>query len=106
MTILIKIILAALLLICLADMPYGYFQLVRFIGLIGFSILCYQAYLRKKDSQIILYAGLALLFQPFFKVALGREIWNILDVLVAFLLLFSLKNLLIKVCKPSAIKLL
>ena len=92
MTILIKIILAALLLICLADMPYGYFQLVRFIGLIGFAILSYQAYLRKKDSQIILYAGLALLFQPFFKVELGREIWNIVDVLVAFLLLFSLKK--------------
>jgi len=25
---------------------------------------------------------LALLFQPFFKVALAREIWNILDVIV------------------------
>ncbi len=92
MTIIIKIILAALLIICLTDMPYGYFQLVRFISLFGFSILSYQAQLRKNNLEMILYAVLALLFQPFFKVELGREIWNIVDVLVAFLLLFTLKK--------------
>ena len=37
----IKIILAILFFLCLADMPYGYYQFVRFAGLIGFVILAY-----------------------------------------------------------------
>jgi hypothetical protein len=37
----IKIVLALLFFLCLADMPYGFYQLVRFSGLIGFSILAY-----------------------------------------------------------------
>jgi hypothetical protein len=38
---------------------------------------------------MIIYIGLALLFQPFIKVVLGREIWNIIDVLVGLGLLIS-----------------
>jgi hypothetical protein len=33
---------------------------------------------------------LALLFQPFFKIALGRQIWNIVDVVVGIGLLISI----------------
>ena len=33
-------------------------------------------------------SALALLFQPFFKLALGRTIWNIVDVMVAIFLVF------------------
>ncbi len=39
----IKIFLSLLLFLCLADMPYGYYQFVRFAGLVGFAILAYQA---------------------------------------------------------------
>lgn len=38
----IKVILAFLFFLCLADMPYGYYQFVRFAGLVGFTILAYQ----------------------------------------------------------------
>ncbi len=34
----------------------------------------------------ITFASLALLFQPFIKIALGRTIWNVVDVMVAVLL--------------------
>lgn len=34
----IKITLAILFFLCLAKMPYGYYQFVRFAGLIGFAI--------------------------------------------------------------------
>jgi hypothetical protein len=33
---------------------------------------------------------LAVLFQPFIKISLGRELWNIVDVSVAVALLISL----------------
>ena len=70
-------------------MPYGYYQLVRFAGLVGFSVLAYQANQQNRQTEMIIYIGLALLFQPFFKIALGREIWNIVDVIVAICLLVS-----------------
>lgn len=71
-------------------MPYGYYQLVRFCGLIGFSILAYEASQQGKQTTMIIYGGLALLFQPFIKIALGRELWNIVDVIVAIGLLISI----------------
>lgn len=86
----IKIVLALLFFLCLTDMPYGFYQLVRFSGLIGFSILAYQAYEQDKKIEIIVYGGLALLFQPFFKIALGRELWNIVDVIVGLGLIVSI----------------
>ena len=86
----IKVVLAILFFICLADMPYGYYQFVRFTGLVGFVILAYQANQKARQTEMIIYGGLALLFQPFFKIALGREIWNIIDVVVGIGLLISI----------------
>ena len=86
----IKVVLTALLFLCLLDMPYGYYQFVRFVALIGFGILAYKANEQNQKTEMIIYGGLALLFQPFFKVALGREIWNIVDVIVGIGLIGSL----------------
>jgi hypothetical protein len=86
----IKIILAILFFLCFGDMPYGFYQFVRFAGLIGFAILAYQANQKGRQSEMIIYGGLALLFQPFFKIALGREIWNIVDVIIGIGLIISI----------------
>jgi len=86
----IKIALAILFFLCLLDMSYGFYQLVRFVALIGFGILAYKANEENKNTEMIIFGGLALLFQPFFKIALGREIWNIVDVIVGIGLVVSL----------------
>lgn len=87
---LIKIGLSILLLLCLTDMPYGYFQFVRFVSLIGFAILAYQASQQEKQTEVVIYVVLALLFQPFLKISLGRTLWNIVDIIVAIGLLLSI----------------
>ena len=87
---LIKIGLAILFFLCLLDMPYGFYQIVRFVGLVGFVLLAYQANKDGNNKEMIIYVGLALLFQPFLKIALGRVIWNIVDVIVGTGLLISL----------------
>lgn len=79
----LKLPLAALLLLCLAPMPYGYYQIVRFVAMIAFAIMAYQYYDKNAMSLAITFGGLALLFQPFIKVALGRTMWNVVDVVVA-----------------------
>jgi hypothetical protein len=86
----IKIGLAVLFLLCLFEMPYGYYQIVRFVGLVGFCILAFQANEIKQKEMTIIFIGLALLFQPFFKIALGRQIWNIVDVLVSLFLIVTI----------------
>lgn len=85
---LLKLVLAILLLLCLADMSYGFYQLVRFAAAAAFAYLSYDYFKSKKDGLGFVFAALALLFQPFFKVALGRTIWNIVDVTVAIGLIY------------------
>lgn len=87
---LIKVSLTILLLLCLLDMRYGYYQFVRFAGMLGFALLAYFSYEQKKNAEVIIYIALALLFQPFEKVAFGRTVWNVVDVVVAVGLIGSL----------------
>ncbi len=70
-------------------MPYGYFQFIRLASLVVFTILAYQSFENNKQMELIIYVGLALLFQPFFKISLGRELWNIVDVIVGIGLVIS-----------------
>ena len=88
-TTVIKLILSILLVVCVFDMPYGFYQLVRFIALIGFGILAFNANQENKKIELIIYVSLALLFQPFMKISLGRDLWNIIDVIIAVVLVSS-----------------
>ena len=75
--------LAAVLLLCLAPMPYGYFTLVRVLATMVFGIYAYRCFAVKKEGLTLVFATLALLFQPFAKVGFNRVTWNIIDVIVA-----------------------
>ena len=79
--------LAIALLLCLASMPYGYYNLVRFIAMIIFSCMAVAAYNKERIYLSIIFASLALLFQSFIKIVLGKTIWNIIDVIVAIALI-------------------
>jgi hypothetical protein len=68
-------------------MPYGYFQLVRFVAMVAFGIMAYRYYKNDKVIASCVFGVLALLFQPIYKVVLGRGIWNVIDVIVAALLI-------------------
>jgi uncharacterized membrane protein YccC len=86
----VKIGLAVMLFICLLDMPYGYYQFVRVAATLVFVLLAIQSYNLNLNAMVLIYMVLAILFQPFEKIALGREIWNVLDVIVGIGLLLSL----------------
>lgn len=92
----IKLILIVLLLLCLFKLPYGFYILVRFVALVGFArlaLLC--SHHQNKETEMIIYVALAILFQPLLKIPLGRNLWNIVDVVVAvglFLSLFTSKD--------------
>jgi hypothetical protein len=83
----LKVIFAILLFGCLADMSYGYFQFVRFAGMGLFAFLAFKEFEQGNQNLAFVYVLLAILFQPFFKISLGRELWNVVDVIVGIGLL-------------------
>jgi len=85
--IIIYIIMAVLLLLCLLDMPYGFYQLVRFLALVSFGLLAYDAHLSDNSFHFIVNLALAVLFQPLLKISFGRDFWNIIDIVVAIWLI-------------------
>jgi hypothetical protein len=83
-----KIVFAFLCLLCLFDMPYGYYQLFRIVATGSFFYLAYTEQSRQVWPIVWLVSG--VLAQPFIKVALGRDIWNFVDVVWAIVLVASL----------------
>lgn len=67
-------------------MPYGYYQFVRITAFIGFGWLAYTEYEQKRAAIAIPCILLAVLFNPVIKVYLGREAWQMIDIVVAALL--------------------
>ena len=76
--------LAIALILCLFPMPYGFYQFVRFAAMAIFTYLAYCEYKNGYVDRMIL----SILFQPFAKIALGRVLWNIVDVIVAGYLIY------------------
>lgn len=79
--------LATALLLCLLPMPYGYYVFVRFVTAVVMMIFGIYYLVNKQTGIAIAAFVIALLFQPFLKIALGRVMWNILDVVLAILLI-------------------
>ncbi|HKO78237.1 MAG TPA: DUF6804 family protein [Flavobacterium sp.] len=85
----IKIILAILLLLCILNMPYGYYQFVRFAAMLTFAYLAYSSNELNNKNEMLVYIILGILFQPLVKIAFGRTIWNIIDFIVGLGLIIS-----------------
>ncbi|MBQ8709024.1 MAG: hypothetical protein IJ550_00360 [Bacteroidaceae bacterium] len=62
-------------------------MLVRFVSMVALGVMAYQYIQQNRKEWAITFGAIALLFQPFIKVALGRVVWNIVDVLVTVLLI-------------------
>jgi len=78
----LKIIHAVALVSCLLPMPYGYFMVVRLFSTALFGYYAYQEFQNDNQTTGFVYIGLALLFQPIYKIVLGRALWNLVDIVV------------------------
>ena len=85
--------IAFLLLLCLIDANYGFYQAIRTIVSFGFAYLAYQYYSKGFSREAIIFLCLLILFQPLFKISLGRTIWIIVDIVIATCLLIHLFRL-------------
>ena len=81
----VKLILGILFILCLTDQSYGYYQFVRTAGLIGFLWLFFQ---ERSGLYKWLWLFSATLINPIFKIPLGRQLWNAVD--IAWIIIFIL----------------
>ena len=82
----LKLILAIMCFVCLLDMPYGYYQFFRLFAFFTFFVFIFHDDIGDKMGLFWIFS--ALLFQPFIKVNLGREIWYIVDIIYGILLIY------------------
>ena len=83
----VSVLTAALLLLALAPMPYGYYVFLR---LVATGVFIWAAVVSKEREQAglaLTFTLLAVLFNPVIKVPLPRELWAFIDLVIAVFLL-------------------
>lgn len=86
----VKIILAFLLFLCLFDMPYWYYQVIRIFGTIGLVYLAWFDYKLNIKLMPLIFGVGAILFNPIIKISFDRDAWQVIDVLFTVILILSL----------------
>ena len=86
-------ICAAMLLVAIAPMPYGYYILLRLVSCGVFAYAAFIAHERKLELLPWIYGLLALLFNPIIKVHFDKEIWAFIDIAAAIILLISVPKI-------------
>jgi MFS superfamily sulfate permease-like transporter len=84
----IFIVTGALLLLAIADMPWGYYQAIRWIVVLAGILLVLRALEVKQSGWTILGGLSTVFFFPPFGVSFEKEIWALFDLAfgVAFIL--------------------
>ena len=88
----IKIILSILFIGALFKMPFYYYEIMRFLGMVGFSILGYKALIKENQIFMVIWFSSALFINPFFKITLIKPVWNVIDIIWVILLVISIFN--------------
>lgn len=86
----IKIVAILLLFWALADNPYGYYQILRWVicGVTGYS--AYLAYKKGKNVWAWIFGIIAVLYNPIAPIYLEREMWSMFDMVVAIIIFVSI----------------
>ena len=91
----LKIIVIILSLIALADNPYFYYQILRWVVCGTSAYLAYDSYKNKKDIIWTWIFGItAVIFNPIASFVFGRDIWSVLNVacVIVFITSIFIKN--------------
>ena len=81
-------IIAGLLFAGAFNMPYGYYRLLRIIVTICSVLYCYQYFEQNKINMVYLFGFIAILFNPLIPIFFNKEIWMMIDIVVAGLFLY------------------
>lgn len=80
---------AALLILALADLPYGFYTFLRLVVCGTAAFGAFAAYVTDRGAWVVVLGLFAILFNPVFPVYLGREVWAFIDIITAAALVIS-----------------
>ena len=86
----IKYLISVLLMLCWLFMPNEYYMIVRWAVMIAMIVLAFGDNKEKNFGKYVLYVFIGVLFNPIIIIELPRLVWNIIDLVVAALLLISI----------------
>jgi len=90
-----KLIAIVFLLGTFGSWPYAYYQILRWVVCAVAVYSSYFAYQLKKISWAWIFGIIAVLFNPILPIYFTKEIWQLVDIIVAvifFVSLFILKD--------------
>lgn len=88
------IVAAVILLGALGDWPYGYYKLLRWITCGAAVWVAFLAYGWEKKWATVIFAIVAVLFNPLLPIHMSKEIWQPIDFACA--VLFVVVGLILK----------
>lgn len=80
---LVYIVAAAMLLLAVAPLPYGYYQLLRLVVAVAGVWIAWDYWQRGRQAWAIAFGLVTLLFNPVLPVHLDRATWQALNVIAA-----------------------
>jgi len=81
---------AFMLFLAIAKLPYGYYILLRWVVTISALFSAWVAYNSEDKFWPFLMGGIAILFNPIIPVYLTKEIWVVIDFIIAIVFLISI----------------
>jgi hypothetical protein len=69
---------------------YGFYTFLQWCVAGAYCFFAYQAYIKKHLGLVFYFVIVAILFNPLKKVWFGRDIWHIVDYVVAAITAFTI----------------
>ena len=86
-------ITAIMLFLGAAPLPYGYYTLLRIVACGFFVWAAFIAFERKSTILPWVFTVFAILCNPFIKIHLPKELWAIIDILLAVFILATKRKI-------------
>tara|TARA_Y100001970_G_C14256653_1_gene875986 strand:+ start:7187 stop:7474 length:288 start_codon:yes stop_codon:yes gene_type:complete len=81
----IKLVTAALLVLAIFKLPYGYYEFLRIIVSISAGLSAAEAFDKGNAFLTFLFIAVLVLFNPILPIYLSKAMWMPIDIIVAIL---------------------
>lgn len=84
------VIAAPMLFVAVANLPYDYFILLRWVVTVCAVIILYAALEKEDNTWMVIMGAVAILFNPIWPVHLTKSIWIPIDIAAGILFIVSI----------------
>ena len=75
----------------IAEWPYGYYTMLKWITCISSILVVLQAFEKNIDWAKVVFIVIAILFNPLAPIYLSRSTWMPLDIITAIFFIFAIR---------------